>query len=204
MSAASVGANPHVNPQAQAAGINFSGKDALLGGLVGSLIGSPILGAGIGSIARSLFGAMNAGDMNAAYDPARAQAGGQTFDFGNLKGMFDGLFGNIRDSFQAGGAGPQQAQRAQANGEFSNQPPPEGFDASQQAARPGVGPDVQAQAQQGSGFKWGKALKWGGIALAGMTLLNSMPFMGGFGMPFYGGGMMNPMMMGMGFPGFTF
>lgn len=201
MTAANVGANPHVNPQAQASQFKFSGKDALIGGLLGSLFNSPIMGAGIGGFVRSLF-SPNAGDMNAAYDPQRATAGSQTFDFGDLKGMADGLFGQIRDIFAGGG--PQAHQQAQANGEFSNQPPPEGAEQAQQQARPGVGPDVQAQAQQGSGIKWGKVLKWGGIALAGMTLLNSMPFMGGFGMPFYGAGMMNPMMMGMGFPGFTF
>lgn len=203
MAAATVGANPHVHAQGQGPQFAFNGKDALIGTLIGSLFNSPIMGGGIGGFVRSLF-QPNAGDMNAAYDPSRATAGAQTFDFGDLKGMADGLFGQIRDVFANGG--PQAHQQRQANGEYSGQPSPESPQDAQQQARPGVGPDVQAQAQQGSGIKWGKVLKWGGLALAGMTVLNNLPFMmgGGFGMPFYGGGMMNPMMMGMGFPGFTF
>ncbi len=192
MSAASVDANPNVGAQQQGGPqMNFSGKDALIGGLIGTLFGSPIAGAGIGGFVRSLF-SPNAGDMDKAYDANRATAGAQTFDFGPLKGMADGLFGMIRDVM--GGAGAQQHQKAQANGEYSNQPQPETHADAQNTARPGAGPEVQQQAQQSSSPGWGKALKWGGLALAGLTLLNNVPFMGGFGMPFFGGGLMNPMM----------
>lgn len=195
MSAANVGANPNVGAQsAQAASqMQFNGKDALIGGLLGTLFGSPIVGAGIGGFVRSLF-SPNAGDMDQAYDANRATAGAQTFDFGPLKGMADGLFGMIRDVM--GGAKGAEHQRAQANGEYSNQPQPENSADAQKTARPPEGPGVQQQAQQSSGPNWGKVLKWGGLALAGLTVLNNLPFMGGFGMPFFGAGMMNPLMGG--------
>jgi hypothetical protein len=177
---------PNVNPNAQATGFQFNGKDALIGGLFGSFFNSPILGALVGSVARSLF-APNAQDMNAAYDPARATQGGSTFNFGDLKGMFDGLMGNLRDILDG------QAQRAQAQGEFRNQAAPETHEDSVRTGRPAQGPSVEQQAQtQSTGTSWGKILKWGAIGLAGLTLVNNLPFLGFMGMPFYGAAMGYP------------
>ena len=182
-----VGANPNINPNPQAGSrMQFSGKDALLGGLFGSVLGMPFLGAAVGSVARSLF-APSAGDMNSAYDPARATQGGSTFDFGDLKGMFDGLIGNLRDMLGA------QEQRAQANGEFKRQAPPANHEEAVRSGRPAQGPEVEQQAQtQSTGTSWGKVLKWGAIGLAGLTVLNNLPFLGFMGMPFYGAGMGMP------------
>ena len=174
--------NIGANPNPRAAGFSFNGKDALIGGLAGSIFGSPILGALVGSVARSLF-APAAQDMNAAYDPNRATKGGSTFDFGDLKGMFDGLMGNLRTILDGA------AQQAQARGEYSNQPPPENAADATRAGRPAQGPDVERQAQtQATGTNWGKILKWGAIGLAGLTLMNS-PILHYMATPGYGAGL---------------
>ena len=148
------------------------------------------LGTLAGTFHRNLFD-LAAGDMDRVHDPARATRGASTADFGDLKGMASGLFGDIKAAFEkhmsgaAPTADPQSDHEARAMG------------------RPMISGEVRDRAQAKSGLGgWGKALLYGGLALGGLTLLRDFS-MGGFGMPFYGGmsPFMNPMTHPMMMPG---
>ena len=173
--------------------MQVSGKGALLGLAADFLLGTFPLGTGAGAIAKNLYN-VDAGDMNRAYDPKRATQGQRTADFGDLKGMANGLLGQLQSSLD-GAQGPRAGAQAQS----STQRPPPADDAEARAqARPRTDADATQAAQTKSGVGgWGKALLWGGAALAGLSLLNNIPFFGYTGMPFYGAGYgMMPGMMG--------
>ena len=152
-----------------------------------------------GTFHKALFD-FAAGDMNQAYDPARATQGTRTHDFGDLRGMGSGLFGDIaavlKKHLQEARTSPQRSNGPDRRPDDTSSPR---TDADARAnARPQVTQEAQQQAQAQSGMGgWGKALLYGGLALGGLSLLRDYT-MGGFGMPFYGG--MNPLMMGGGMP----
>lgn len=177
--------------------MQVSGKGALWGFAADALTGAFPIGTLIGSLAKNLFN-LDSGDMSRAYD-AKSASKTSSFDTGDLKGMADGLFGKLNDFLD----GLDTSRR------------PTSDETALSLARPRADEDATRDAQTKSSFGgWGKALLYGGLALGGLSLLNNLPFMGGFGMPFYGAGMgmgmmgmmnpmmgmgmMNPMMMGMG------
>ena len=161
-------------------------------------MGSFPLGTLAGTFHKSLFN-FDAGDMNQAYDPARATRGAETANFGDLKDMASGLFGDIMAAVQqhVGGRPGPQADPSPAE--------PGTVDDARRLHRPQVSEDARQQAQSQSGLGgWGKALLYGGLALGGLSLLSDFTMGGAFGMPFYGGmapWMMNPVMNPMMTPG---
>jgi len=172
--------------------VKASTGGGIAGFIADQLMNTFPLGTLAGTFHKALFN-FASGDMNQAYDPARATKGSQTNDFGDLKNMASGLFGNLAgkvNEFFNQGAGP----RGEAAG-VSDVGPRSQAEAHAQG-RPQVGEEHRTEAQSRSGLGgWGKALLYGGLALGGLTLLRDyqMGAMGGFGMPFYGG--MSPFMM---------
>ena len=170
--------------------VRASAPGGIAGIIADSVLGTFPLGTLAGTFHKALFSLVG-GDMNQAYDPARATQGTQTHDFGDLKGMASGLFGDLRDAVNKHMGGGTSA---------SGQPTADPHDAESatRLGRPPVNEDARQQAQSKSGLGgWGKALLYGGLALGGLSLVQDFMMGGGFGMPFYGGmspWMMSPMM----------
>lgn len=157
--------------------MQVSGKGAAIGFLADMFLGTFPLGTGIGALAKNLT-RLDAGDMDRAQDPARATQGQQTYAGGDLRGMAAGLMGEIKGFIDRLGQPTAQAAAPGSDAEAHAQ------------ARPRVDNGATPSAQRKSGFGgWGKVLLWGGAALAGLSLLNNIPFFGSWGMPFYGAGM---------------
>ncbi len=159
-------------------GIQFSGKGGVFGFVADQVLNTFPLGTIVGALSKNLTN-LNAGDLSAAYDKHFSEAKSQ-FQSGDYAGMARGLF----DKFEAWvGGGVNQSGQPTTN------------EAALALARPRVDGDAQRDAQAKSGFGgWGKTLLIGGGILAGLSLLRNFT-MGGFGMPFYGGGMTNMSML---------
>ena len=171
--------------------VRASTGGGIAGFIADNILGTFPLGTLAGTFHKALF-SLGAQDMDRAYDPSRATRGGQSHDFGDLKGMMSGLFAELKGALNPDGApgrGPGAGHRASA--ESQGEGPRTQADAVHMG-RPRVGEDARTQAQSQSGLGgWGKALLYGGLALGGLSLLKDFS-MGGFGMPFYGG--MSPYM----------
>ncbi|MEM7675276.1 MAG: hypothetical protein AAF449_04640 [Myxococcota bacterium] len=171
--------------------VKASAGGGIAGFIADQLMNTFPLGTLAGTFHKALF-SFAAGDMNQAYDPSRATQGSHTQDFGDLKNMASGFFGDLASKVGQfiNQGGPQGQPEAQ--GKSADAGPRTEADARAQA-RPQVGEEARTGAQSQSGMGgWGKALLYGGLALGGLTLLRDYQ-MGGFGMPFYGG--MSPYMM---------
>ena len=169
--------------------VRASAPGGIAGFIADNLLNTFPLGTLAGTFHKGLFSLLS-GDMNRAYDPARATQGAYTHDFGELKDMASGLFGDIKAAVQArmgeqkGPSGPSRSRSEDG---------PHDQAGAQRSARPHVNEDARREAQSEAGLGgWGKALMYGGLALGGLTLLREFS-MGGFGMPYYGG--MTPWMM---------
>ncbi len=172
--------------------VRASAPGGIAGFIADSLLNTFPLGTLAGTFHKGLFSLLS-DDMSRAYDPARATQGARTHDFGDLKDMASGLFGDIQAAVQArvGSMG----DTGRPSGPSQPRPDDRPTDAStaKQSARPHINEDARREAQSQSGLGgWGKALMYGGLALGGLTLLREFS-MGGFGMPYYGG--MTPWMM---------
>lgn len=175
--------------------MQVSGAGAGLGFLADLMFRTFPIGTGLGAFAKNLFN-LDGQDMGRAYDAKRAtQGGGQTFDFGDLKGMFRGLFGDL-----FGPTEDTSTWRGSQDGPMHPPGTPSSHARQQASDPPRNDEDIQREAQIGAGPGWKKALLYGGAALAGLTLVSRMmtrfpmPGMGGpFGMPFYGAGLGLPL-----------
>ncbi len=175
--------------------MQVSGKGAAIGLMADLFLRTFPLGTGIGALLPNLF-QMNSGDVNQAYDANRATRGQNVSSFGDLKGMAQGLFGDLFGRNQAPQARPNGGEKVfyvDPQGVAHTELPTTNAEAETRA-RPRADEGATQEAQQKGGFDWKKALLWGGAAVAGLTLLNNTPFFGNFGMPFYGAGMgMSPL-----------
>jgi hypothetical protein len=176
--------------------MQISGSGAAIGFLADTLFRTFPLGTGIGALAKNLFN-LDAGDMGRAYDPKRATRGDDVFDFGDLKGMASGLFGGLASLFADTPAEPAAKTTTQKAGATkgttrTKKAGPTSNAEAKRRAQPRTDPEAEREAQSSTGINWGKVLTWGGIGLAGLSLLNNLPFFNNFSMPFYGAGLGMP------------